>query len=116
MRARSIGLAGETGGAVLRRTELAEAYVLLVLVLLVLGTWLLVGLRASDRKIGRAFCVASTAYLVSVTALGLVGFRILQKLCWEDHLLEWLSAEALFVAAVLAALIAVRQARRGQPG
>jgi len=94
---------------------MAEVYVLLMLVLLVLATWLLLRIGASDRRIGRAFRAASIAYFLSVIALGLIDFATLQKLSWEDHVIEWLSVEALFVAGVLAAVVLARRARRGQP-
>lgn len=100
---------------ILRRTELGEGYVLLVLVLLVLGTWGLLRLCASDWAIRKAFLAASIAYFLFVIAFGVIDFGTFQMLSWEDHLIEWLSAGALFIACVLATVFLVRRVRRRRP-
>ena len=110
-----IGFLGSVKGVVLRRTELAEAYVLLLLLVSLGATWIFLRIRASNRAILKSFAAAGVAFLVVVTALGVMDFRTLQELSWEDGIIEWLTAHALLIAWLLAALILLRELRPGRP-
>jgi hypothetical protein len=110
-----IGSLGSVKGVVLRRTELAEAYVLLLLLVSLGATWVFLRVRASDRAILKSFAAAGVAFLVAVTALGVMDFATVQELTWEDGVLEWLTAHALLIAWLLAALILIRELRSGRP-
>jgi len=102
-------------GVLLRRTEIAEEHVLLLLIACVLATWLLLRTELQGKAVLKALGVPGAAFLAAVAVLGVTSFETLQELTWEDGILEWLTAHSLFIAWVLTGVTAARGAQRGRP-
>jgi len=108
-------LAEASQGFLLKKTLLAEEYVLGMLVLLALASWLVMRPRLSERAINRAFIAISAAWFIGATAMAVADLETYRISVREDHLSEWVSAEMLLLAAVLGIVAIVRLARRGKP-
>ena len=99
-------------GLLLRRTELGEAYVWGLLLVVAVLLILLLGRRLSDAALRKGFVLFSLAWFAGLGVLAAAQFRFYQRLTREDHFIEWLTADFLLTAAVIGFVAAARAARR----
>jgi len=102
-------------GFLLKRTALAEPYVLALGAVVAGLTVAMVRAQPSRAKLRRGFTGLCIAYLCIVAALGAIRFKAYQAVTEEDHLIEWLSAHFLLAGGLVGLISARVQARRRQP-
>lgn len=99
----------------LRKTDLPEAQVWGLLLVVGIAAVLALRRRTSMRTVGRAFAASAAVVLTGLVILAQLRFKAFQALTEEGHLLEWLTAHFMLVASGVALVAAIRLSRRGQP-
>ncbi len=99
-------------GLLLRRTELPEAYVWGLLLVVALLMILLVRRRPSQAALRKGFVVFSLVWFAGLGVLAVAQFKVYQRFTREDQFIEWLTADFLLAAAAIGFVAARRAARR----
>jgi len=102
-------------GLILRDTEIRELYVFVLALLSVGVAGACLSPRLSAAALRRGFIIAAVGFL-AVTAIMITFYRnAFARLCSEDNVVEWLTADCLLAAWVFGFILTVRLARRGTP-
>jgi len=105
-----------SAAGVLRYTEVGDVPVLALLVACSFAAWLALSRRMSPLSLRRAFACFVGVFVAGMVTWGLVDAPSLNICCLENHYIEWLSADLIFIAWVLSMVLLVRSARgRGWP-
>ena len=108
-------LANIEGGILLRRTRLDEILVLICLISVFVAALGIIRFRPSNRTVRKGFIAFTIAWFAGVIALAIIDFGTFRDSIREEHIIEWLSAEILLVAAILGLALAIRMSRLGRP-
>ena len=110
---RLLAIAGNSW--ILKRTSITEPYVLLIALLVLAATLLLVKYAPSPKLMLRGLAVLSLSSLAGLVLLGFWDLRVLDLICEEDHVIEWLTAAFLLAGWVLGLILTIRLIYRKTP-
>jgi len=102
-------------GLLLRRTNLAEPYVLAMALLVAAVVLVALYIRPGSALLKKSFAATSVACLGALVAVAMIRFDVFRDATKEDHVIEWLTACFLLAAAVVGLVAAVRLARLDRP-